>query len=90
VIDREQCAARVHSRSNHFFAEPLLASQYAALEPPDPAESRVYPVPTGEEPAGQLTADIIAMLGLHDQAGRDRSPARPGGSGVAPPGPAPA
>ena len=64
MIERAQCAARVHSRLGHFFAEPLLSSQYAALEPPDPGESRVYPVPTSDESAGQLAADIIAMLRL--------------------------
>jgi gluconokinase len=64
MIEREQCAVRVHSRLGHFFDEALLASQYAALEPPDPGENRVYPVPTGDESAGQLAADIIALLGL--------------------------
>jgi gluconokinase len=64
MIDRDQCALRLHGRSGHFFAEPLLDSQYADLEPPDPAESRVHPIPTGAEPASQLVADIIAMLAL--------------------------
>jgi gluconokinase len=64
MIDRDQCEIRMHARSGHFFAEPLLASQYAALEPPDPGESRVYPVPTANQPAGQLVAEIIALLGL--------------------------
>jgi gluconokinase len=64
MIDRDQDEARVLTRPGHFFAEPLLASQYAALEPPDPAESRVHPVATGAEPAGQLATDIIAQLGL--------------------------
>jgi len=64
MIDRDQDEARVLTRSGHFFAEPLLASQYAALEPPDPAESRVHPVATGAESAGQLATDIITQLGL--------------------------
>ncbi len=64
MITREQDESRVLTRHGHFFAEPLLASQYAALEPPDPSESRVHPVPTGDQPAGQLAADIIALLGL--------------------------
>jgi gluconokinase len=65
TIDRAACEARVLGRSGHFFAEPLLASQYAALEPPEPGESRVHAVPTGDESAGQLVGDIIALLGLH-------------------------
>ncbi|MGH3303095.1 MAG: gluconokinase [Streptosporangiaceae bacterium] len=64
MISREQDASRVLTRSGHFFAAPLLASQYAALEPPDPGESRVYPVPTGDQPPGKLAADILALLGL--------------------------
>jgi gluconokinase len=64
MIDAAQCATRVLARTGHYFAEPLLASQFAALEPPDPAESRVYPVQTSNEPPGQLAADIIGLLGL--------------------------
>jgi gluconokinase len=64
MIDRDQCEIRMRARSGHFFAEPLLASQYAVLEPPDPGESRVYPVPTGDQSAGKLAADIVALLGL--------------------------
>jgi gluconokinase len=64
MINQEQDETRVLTRHDHFFAEPLLASQYAALEPPDPGESRVYPVPTADQSPGQLAADIIARLGL--------------------------
>ncbi len=64
VIDQEEDATRVLARHGHFFAEPLLASQYAALEPPGPGESRVYPVPVGGHSPGQLAADIITRLGL--------------------------
>src|SRR5215472_15027202 len=40
----EQGEARLHARRGHFFGEPLLASQFAVLEPPDPSERQVYPV----------------------------------------------
>ena len=63
-VSREKDEARVSHRQGHFFAEPLLASQFAALEPPDPAEPRVYPVPTADQPPGQLAGEIIALLGL--------------------------
>lgn len=63
-VSREQDEARLSQRKGHFFAEPLLASQYAALEPPDPAERRVYPVATADQQPGQLTAEIIARLGI--------------------------
>jgi gluconokinase len=68
-VSRERDEARVSRRRDHFFAEPLLASQFAALELPDPAEPRVYPVATADQPAGQLAAEIIARLGLGGRAG---------------------
>jgi gluconokinase len=77
MISQEQDEARVLTRRGHFFAEPLLASQYAALEPPDPGEKRVYQVPAGDWPPGQLAADIIALLGLRSPRGS----APPGGQG---------
>jgi gluconokinase len=64
VVSREQDESRVSQRKGHFFAEPLLASQFAALELPDPAEQRVYPVPTTDQQPGQLTSEIIARLGI--------------------------
>jgi gluconokinase len=64
VVSREQDEARVSERKGHFFAEPLLASQFAALELPDPAEQRVYPVATTDQQPGQLTSEIIARLGI--------------------------
>ncbi|HUC24007.1 MAG TPA: gluconokinase [Streptosporangiaceae bacterium] len=64
TITEAQDQARLHARKGHFFHEPLLASQFAALEPPDPAERRVYPIPTGAGPPGQLVTDIISMLRL--------------------------
>jgi carbohydrate kinase (thermoresistant glucokinase family) len=64
VVSREQDEARVSQRKGHFFAEPLLASQFAALELPDRAEQRVYPVATADQQPGQLTSEIIARLGI--------------------------
>jgi gluconokinase len=69
MISQEQDAARVLTRHGHFFGEPLLATQYAALEPPDAGESRVYPVPAGDQSPGQLATTILALLGLPRPAG---------------------
>ena len=63
-VSREQDLARVAHRKGHFFAEPLVASQYEALELPDPGEARVYAVATADEAPGQLAAEIIARLGI--------------------------
>lgn len=63
-VSQEQDEARVSHRQGHFFAEPLVASQYAALELPDPAEPRVYPVATSDQPPGELVAEIISRLGI--------------------------
>jgi gluconokinase len=63
-VSREQDEARVSHRKGHFFAEPLVASQYAALEPPDPGEPRVFPVATADQRPGQLATEIIARLGI--------------------------
>jgi len=63
-ITPDQDAARLHSRRGHFFHQPLMASQFAALEPPEPAEKRVYPIPTGDQPPGAIVTDIITRLGL--------------------------
>lgn len=64
-ITREACDARMLARKGHFFREPLLASQFAALEPPRPDERRVREIETSDQQPEQLAADIIAMLGLH-------------------------
>jgi len=63
VITREQSDARLLARKGHFFHEPLLASQFADLEPPD-SDERVYSVPVGQRPPGQVVAEIIKLLGL--------------------------
>lgn len=63
-ISQEQDEARVLTRKGHFFAEPLLASQFAALELPDPSERRVYSFPTSGQAPAQLAAAIIGRLGI--------------------------
>jgi gluconokinase len=63
-ISRDQDEVRVLTRKGHFFAEPLLASQYAALELPDATERQVFPVQTGKQPPGQLATQIIGQLGI--------------------------
>ena len=64
TISKEQDEERVAERKGHFFHSPLLASQFAALEPPAPDEERVYPVVTSMRPAGQLIAELITTLHL--------------------------
>ncbi|HXB47188.1 MAG TPA: gluconokinase [Streptosporangiaceae bacterium] len=63
AITQAQDQARLHARKGHFFHEPLLASQFAALEPPEPDEPRVYSIPTGDAPPGQVVTEIITKLG---------------------------
>jgi len=60
----EQGEARLHARRGHFFGEPLLASQFAVLEPPDPSERQVYPVVTMDRSPSQLVTEIIKLLGI--------------------------
>jgi gluconokinase len=64
TITQAQDEARLHARKGHFFHEPLLASQFAELEPPDPSEPRVHPIPTDDAPPGQLVSEIIRKLRL--------------------------
>jgi gluconokinase len=64
TITEAQDQVRLQARKGHFFHEPLLASQFAALEPPDPAEPRIYPIPASVGPPGQLVTEIISMLRL--------------------------
>jgi gluconokinase len=68
-ISAEQDAARVAARKDHFFHAPLLASQFAALEPPAPDEERVYPVTTSEAPADRVVNEIIELLKIQPASG---------------------
>lgn len=65
VISEAQDKARLHARKGHFFHEPLMASQFATLEPPEPTELQVHPFATADRAPGQLVADIIGELDLH-------------------------
>ena len=62
AADRDVLATRLAARHGHFFRASLLDSQFAALEPPDPAEG-VLTVEAAGPPAGVVTR-IIAGLGL--------------------------
>lgn len=64
TMTQEQGEARLHARQGHFFREPLLASQFAILEPPDPSERQVYPVATSDHTPSQLVTEIIKLLGI--------------------------
>ena len=72
VISRADDEARLESRTGHFFTEPLLASQYADLEMPEPDE-RVHTITVGQRPAGQVATEIIKLLGLVPADGRDQA-----------------
>jgi len=63
-ISQAACDARLAARTGHFFHEPLLASQFATLEPPETAEERVHVVKVGEENPGQVVTAIIDELAL--------------------------
>jgi gluconokinase len=54
---------RMLARKGHFFAEPLLASQFAVLEMPE-SEERVRLVSSDGRPADQVADGIIAMFKL--------------------------
>jgi gluconokinase len=70
-ISLAQCEVRLATRTGHFFHEPLLASQFDALELPHD-EPRVHVIPVGDRSAGQIVGDIIRLLRL-EPAGRPRA-----------------
>jgi gluconokinase len=64
-ITQSVCHARLIGRTGHFFLEPMMASQFQALERPDPEEARVHDLPVGDdESPGQVVTEIIAQLSL--------------------------
>jgi gluconokinase len=71
MISEEEDQQRLAMRAGHFFHEPLLASQFAALELPQD-EPRVHLIAVGKRPAGQVATEVIKLLGLapagHPQA----------------------
>lgn len=56
------CDARMLVRQGHFFAEALLASQFAELEVPE-NEDRVHVVRSDRRPASVVADEIISWLG---------------------------
>jgi gluconokinase len=62
-VQRDVAERRLMARHGHFFDPHLLASQFADLEPPDPAEAAVVTVPTRGDP-DKIADEIIAVLAL--------------------------
>jgi gluconokinase len=60
AVDRQVIAQRLAARHGHFFPGKLLATQFDALEPPEPGERVLTVVPAGD-PADTV-ASIIAIL----------------------------
>ena len=59
-ISPQVADARLDHRLDHFFPERLLESQFATLEPPDPAE-RVLVV-DADQPVDAMVTEIVAGL----------------------------
>jgi gluconokinase len=64
MVSQEDDERRVLARKHHFFAQKLLASQFAALELPDQDEERVFALPTDGRSPDELADIIITKLGL--------------------------
>ena len=83
AVDREVVAQRLAARHGHFFPAQLLASQFDALEPPQPDEHVITVIPA-DDPADTV-ASIIALLWPGHAAtssGASGTPAAPGASGT--------
>lgn len=63
AIGEHDDESRMRSRAGHFFPGSLVASQFAILEPPTPAERNVIVVTSGRAPK-QTASEIIRQLGL--------------------------
>jgi gluconokinase len=63
-ISQAACQVRLAARTGHFFHEPLLASQFATLEPPEPDEDRVTVIKASDESPGKIVTEIIDQLAL--------------------------
>jgi carbohydrate kinase (thermoresistant glucokinase family) len=67
--DRELLARRLAARTDHFFPQQLLGTQFDALEPPQPDEHAItVPEGPGDQPADTV-ARIIGLVFPGDQAG---------------------
>jgi gluconokinase len=75
AVSQEEADRRLAARHGHFFPERLVGSQFEALEPPSPQESRVTVVPSGHDP-GETVAAIIAIV-RRGEGGDDEAEARP-------------
>ena len=62
-ISQADAGARLAGRHGHFFNPALLNSQFADLEPPEPGESAVLPVPVSDDPEATAAA-VLRRLGL--------------------------
>lgn len=62
-ISRDEAARRLASRPGHFFPAKLLGTQFDALEPPHPDESRVTVIDSGHDPQQTATAIIAIVQG---------------------------
>ena len=58
--DRDVLARRLAARHGHFFPEQLLATQFVALEPPEPDERVLTVIPAGDPQA--TVEEIIALV----------------------------
>jgi carbohydrate kinase (thermoresistant glucokinase family) len=66
AADRHEIAQRLAARHGHFFPARLAASQFDALEPPQPDERAVTVLPAGDL---EETADAIIKLIRADATG---------------------
>ena len=67
--DREVLARRLAARHGHFFPAVLLATQFDALEPPQPDEHAVTVAEGPDDRPGDIVAKIIELLWPGDAAG---------------------
>jgi gluconokinase len=60
--DREVLAQRLAARHGHFFPAVLLATQFDALEPPQPDEHAITVAESPDDRPGDIVAKIIGRL----------------------------
>jgi gluconokinase len=66
--DREVLAQRLAARHGHFFPAVLLATQFDALEPPQPDEHAITVVEGPDDRPGDIVAKIIGLVWPGDGA----------------------
>lgn len=67
-IDAATASTRISQRQGHFMGAEMVASQFAALEPPGSDEADVLVV-NGARTVGEIVEALVATLG--DSRGRD-------------------